>query len=257
MRAFLTDIVHLFLTLPFYVLLALVATSVAAFRVRARLHRWRYPLALLTIGVYLVSAPVFANAWRRHLEGLYPVPAVEHVRGGAAPIVMVLTAGWMRTTANGYEARIGEPGWERTAAAVRLWRRIGGKLIFIGAPNFDYADSAAAAMARVAQSMGVPASAILLETRSLNTHENFVFSKPLIPQGAHPIYVVTSALQMPRAYAVAKREGIDAIAYPCDFVAQARTSWQDWLPNNNGPAMLEDIAHELLGILAYRLRGWV
>ena len=129
-------------------------------------------------------------------------------------------------------------------------------MIFSGAPTPDGDDSAAAGMARVAQQLGVPITQIKVEPASLSTHENFLFSKPLLDQYQGEVWLVTSALHMPRAMAVAKKLGIAVIAYPCDFRAEERSNWRLWLPSNAGPAMLEEALHELLGILQYRVSGW-
>lgn len=257
MRAVSTDLFHLFLTLPFYFLLAGAWLTFAAFRGRAPAwHRYRFAFLAFTLLTYGASIPAATNAVRRQIESWYPIaPPIETARA-QRPVIITLTAGWMRITPNGYEAHLGEPGWERTWAAVALWERIGGTIMFVGAPNRDHKDSAAAAMARVAMKLGVPKDKIIIETESLNTHENILFAKPLLPSGAKPIYLITSALQMPRAYDVARHEGLAVIPYAVDPIAQAHTEWQDWVPNNNAPQEWESMLHEMLGILAYRLRGW-
>ena len=262
MRALLTDVVHAFLALPLYFLLLMVALAAYSWRARGRrAHRYRFVLLAGAVVVYLSSITATGNALLRAWEGRIPSVSSEavaaRVRAEASPVILVLTAGWMRTTANGYEAKIGEPGWERLWAAVQLWERIGGTLVFSGAPVADGSDSSAAAMARVAQKMGVPARAIAVESRSLNTYENFKFSTALLPPQHGPIVLITSALYMPRAYAVAQRMRLSVIPYPVEYTADARIGWQRWLPSNGGPAMLERLAHEWLGMLAYRARGWI
>lgn len=265
MRAFLTDVVHAFLALPLYFCLLTAALAIYAWRRRsARLYRRRFALTGLALAVYLVSAPVVGNTLLRAWEGRNPgidaagvAARVKVEKAEAAPVILVLTAGWMRTTATGYEAKIGEAGWERLWAAVQLWERIGGTMVFSGAPVADGSDSSAAAMARVAQKMGVPAAAIIVEPRSLNTYENFKFSLPLLPSHRGSVVLITSALYMPRAYAVAQRMALPVIAYPVEYTADARLGWQAWLPANGGPAMLERLAHEWLGMAAYRARGWI
>lgn len=260
MRAFLTDMVHAFLALPLYFFLGLAALSWQSWRGRI-LHRFRFALLGATAVVYLASVTVFGNGLLRAWEGRIPALSVTEVAAKVGekkePVILVLTAGWMRTTATGYEAKIGEPGWERLWSAVQLWERIGGVLLFTGAPVADGSDSSAAAMARVARKMGVPDTAIMIEPRALNTYENFKFSAALLPPNHGPIVLITSALYMPRAYSVAQRMQLPVIAYPVEYTADARSGWQDWLPSNGGPAMLERLAHEWLGVLAYRARGWI
>ena len=102
----------------------------------------------------------------------------------------------------------------------------------------------------------MPATAINVEPASLNTYENIQFSKSLLDRNGAEVWLVTSALHMPRAMAVARKMGVPAVAYPCDFRAEERPHWRLWLPSNAGPAMLEEALHEWLGLLYYRLRGW-
>lgn len=260
MRAFLTDVIHAFLALPLYFFLMLAVLAVASWRGRA-LYRYRFALLAATLAVYLASISVLGNGLLRSWEGRHPTltsaNVAQRLENQGAPVILVLTAGWMRTTATGYEAKIGEPGWERLWAAVQLWERIGGVLIFSGAPVADGSDSSAAAMARVARKLGVPATAIIVEPRSLNTYENFKFSAALLPPRHGPVVLITSALYMPRAYLVAQGMKLPVIAYPVEYTAHARTGWQDWIPSNGGPALLERLAHEWLGVLAYRARGWI
>lgn len=256
MRSVVTELLHLLLSIPFLLIVVLVVLMLMAFGARAAagLRRWRFVLSLSAFGVYLVSAPVVSNALVRWIETSYAAPTLT--AASTKPIILVLTAGWLRTTAQGYESKLSEAGWERTHAAVQLWKRHGGTLVFSGAPAPDGSDSAAAGMARVAQQLGVPETAIKVEPASLNTYENFMFTKSLLDRREGEVWLVTSALHMPRAMAVAKKMGIPAIAHPCDFHAEERLNWRLWLPSNAGPAMLEEALHELLGILQYRLRGW-
>jgi len=258
MRSVLTEFLHLLLSLPFLMVVVLAVLTIFALRTHpaAGLRRWRYVLLLSAVGVYLISAPAISNAVVFWIESIYAVPMPTALAAPKKPIVLVLTAGWLRATAQGYESKLSEAGWERTQAAVKLWKRHGGILVFSGAPTPDGSDSAAAGMSRVAQQMGVPEAAIMVESASLNTYENFLFSKPLLDQYGGEVWLVTSALQMPRAMAVARKMGISAIAYPCDFHAEEHLNWRLWLPSNAGPAMLEEALHELLGTLVYRLRGW-
>lgn len=258
MRSVTTELLHLCLSIPFIIIVVLVTLMILSQRapLATTLRRWRFVLPLAALGVYLVSAPVVSNAMVRWIETRYPVPAQIETGVSGPFVILVLTAGWLRTTENGYESKLSEAGWERTYTAVQLWKRRGGTLIFSGAPTPDGSDSAAAGMARVAQQLGVPATQIKVEPASLSTHENFLFSKPLLDRHKGEVWLVTSALHMPRAMAVAKILGIAAHAYPCDFHAEERLNWRLWLPGNAGPAMLEEALHELLGILQYRVSGW-
>lgn len=64
-------------------------------------------------------------------------------------------------------------------------------------------------------------STILIENKSRNTIENAKFSKALLLQNSlkPPYLLVTSAFHMRRALMIFKKEGMDVIPYPCNYIA--------------------------------------
>ena len=262
MRSLLTDLVHLLLAMPLYVLLGLAWATWRAYRTKAgRWHRWRHALALLWGIVYAISIPATANTLLAHLEAWWPVPTdaqLQALPGADGPRMLVLTAGWFRKTDTGYRVVMGAPSWERTEKAVELHQRFGGRLMFAGAPLPDGSDSVAQHMAAAAQRLGVPASAIGVETKSINTHENLLFSERqfgLRAQGR--VLLLTSAIHLPRSVAAARGVGLDVLPYPCDFRADTALKWQHFVPSNEAPGALEEVLHEWLGLAMYALRGWL
>lgn len=115
-------------------------------------------------------------------------------------------------------------------------------------------------MAKLLQEWGVPTSAILVEGRSRNTYENALYSKEImVDNGFKKALLVTSALHMPRALAVFRSAGIDAIAAPTDYniVSGNQPRVLNWLPTLGAMGTFTDVYREHLGILAYRYRGWI
>ena len=253
-----TELSHLFLRLPLWIMVLLLLLAHAAYRstAGADLRRFRHLLAVAVVAVYLGSAPVVSNALTRYLEEQYPPVDLASLRKDASNVVLVLTAGSFRRTKTGYEARIGEEGWERLQAGIRLYERIGGRLVFSGAPSPDGQSSIARTMAEVATRLGVPADHVLVEEKSTNTYENIVFSKSMLKGQPGRVWLVTSALRMPRAMAVATKQELDATAYPCDFHGHQRSTWWAWVPANHSPLSLEKNLHEIIGLFMYRVRDW-
>ena len=263
MRDVVTDIAHLFFTLPFYAVLGLAAAAVLAWRRGrgSRLYRWRHALTLGAVLVFLASLPVIPNAIVLHVERQFDLPDEQELarlaaRGDAQ--IVVLSGGWFRRVDAGYEVQMGSNSWEHSWAAVALWRRIGGTLIFSGAPLPDGSDSVAQHMAEAALQWGVPKERVMVETKSRNTFENLSFTHQQFRLGsdARPLVLVTSALHLPRAVAIARHLGLAVIPYPCNFRAERRLHWRMWLPGNDGLANIEGALHEWFGLLTYRLRGW-
>src|SRR5262249_13615944 len=109
------------------------------------------------------------------------------------------------------------------------------------------------------QEWGVPPEAILLEDRSLNTHENAVFSfQILTARQVRRILLVTSAMHMPRAVAAFRKAGFEVVPTPADF----RTGWvplntpADAWPSADWLLSSELAIKEWIGLLVYKVRGW-
>lgn len=73
---------------------------------------------------------------------------------------------------------------------------------------------------QVLREMDFPDSAIIVEDRSTNTVTNATFTKQLI-EAKHlkpPYILVTSAFHMRRSMYIFKKNGMDVIPYPCDYI---------------------------------------
>ena len=260
MRATATDLIHLLLALPLQVVLACLALAVLGWvrGPRSACFRWRFALLAAAAWAYALSMPATANALTGWLEKQHPVPAdAALARLGTPPTVLVLSGGWFRPAPRGgYEVMFTSADLQRIDTGVALQQRLKARLIFSGAPLPDGSDSVAQHMAATARRMGAPAESVAVETRSVNTHENLAFSAEAFRlHEAQPVLLVTSALHMPRAVAVARKLNLQVLPYPCDFRAEAPGKWQLWVPSNEGAAALEGALHEVLGLWAYRWSG--
>jgi uncharacterized SAM-binding protein YcdF (DUF218 family) len=123
-------------------------------------------------------------------------------------------------------------------------------------------------MAVLMQQMGVPASAILQDPTSLNTHENAVnVQKILKSRNIQRVLLVTSALHMPRSLKIFQKQGIEAIPAPTDFLMSneemnlpggtAGTAVINALPDARNLYLFSRALKEYIGLAIYRLRGWL
>lgn len=147
---------------------------------------------------------------------------------------------------------------ERMTAAVTLWRHYPHlRIVFTGGEGelFGSGPSEAQRAVQFFDSMGIPRTALTLETRSQNTYENAFFTRQLSELDAKkPWLLVTSAWHMPRSLATFQKAGWNVTPYPVDF----RTSGITPLTNYNlgeGAERWELMLHEWLGVAAYRLNG--
>ena len=217
------------------------------------------------LGVLLVSSSALTStALIRSLESQYS-PAVTYPKAGA-----IVTLGgsvrapspprvWPEVTESGdrilYTARL-----YRAGAASRVILA-GGRISWMEGTS----DSEAQDMETLLTFMNVPKSAILLERKSLNTHENAVNVKKILQKERvqEPVLLVTSALHMPRAMAIFKKEGINAIAAPTDYLAagEAQLSFPELvfglLPDASTLSQTTLALTEYVGFWIYRLKGWI
>ncbi|WP_121970050.1 YdcF family protein [Leptolyngbya sp. BC1307] len=123
-------------------------------------------------------------------------------------------------------------------------------------------------MKAFALAMNVPESAIVLEGRSLNTRQNAVnVQKILKAQSIDSVLLVTSAIHMPRAVAIFKKLGINVIPAPTDYLVPTESYGQaiatvegrilSLLPEAEALSQFTRALKEYVGLVIYRLRGWV
>jgi len=90
-------------------------------------------------------------------------------------------------------------------------------------------------MSRFAADLGVPRSAMLLESDSRTTHENAIYVARLLRAHHLPLNValVTSSLHLPRAMHEFRCAGLDPIGVPAEFesLGTAHIFPDDWLPS--------------------------
>ena len=152
---------------------------------------------------------------------------------------------------------------DRVLHAARLYRAgkapiiiaTGGAIGWLGSKTPE-----ARSISRLLQEWGVPASAIVIESGSLNTYQNAENTKRLLERrGLKSILLVTSAMHMPRALATFRAAGINAIPSPTDYevIDREELTILDFLPDAEALADTTKAVKEYLGLVVYRWRGWI
>lgn len=107
----------------------------------------------------------------------------------------------------------------------------------------------------------VPDSAILVENRSRNTHENAEFSKQMLDSIAppHRYLLITSSWHIRRAAACFDKTGLRCDTFGTDYLTETnRGNWLSWLePDWKALLKWELLLKEWAGWLAYRAKGYV
>ena len=152
---------------------------------------------------------------------------------------------------------------DRVLHAARLYR--GGKVkrILVSAGNLPWERALkpeAELIKELLVEWGVPSEAIEIATASRNTYENAREIEHMWKaRGFKSALLVTSAIHMPRAIAVFRRVDLPVIASTADVLVvdgDPRDLFA-WLPEASALAATTNALKEWMGILVYRLRGYL
>ncbi|WP_293124665.1 YdcF family protein [Microcoleus sp. bin38.metabat.b11b12b14.051] len=225
------------------------------------------PMAGALIILLLGSTGWVSKSLVRSLEW-QNIPTAELPQASA---IVVLGGGVKAALAPRPWVELGEAG-DRIIYASRLYRQGKAPLLVLTGGRVDWKGGGSpesADMAEIAQTMGVPASAILQDPDSHNTYQNAVnVRKILDAQGIqNQVLLVTSAMHMTRSLLIFQRQGIKVIAAPTDFqitqqdIATSQNNGQafalDLLPDTYYLHQSTKALKEYIGLMVYRLRGWL
>lgn len=244
-------------------LLVLLAVICVWLLVRPR-SRWPRIGLLLVVGWY-------------GLIGIYPIPhALNHlwsrqyapltradVPSGRVAIALLGSGSYTAVDWADNRAVIPDPiGLERALEAARLYALLDPAwVISSGGPahqgSRDY--STGAAMHDTLVRLRVPASRVVLKDDAVDTHDEAQNVARLLP-GLHVDHVVlvTSAVHMRRARAVFRAAGVAVIPAPAREDKPGTLRWRmKYLPSERGLYEASLCAHEILGWVYYKLKGWL
>ena len=218
------------LTYPPFLSFWLLLCGVAAVALR-----WRRSgkALLLAAGAWslLWSIPQSAEWLRAPLEQRYP--QVEANALPSADAIVVLGGGsyaWLHRA----EIRLEDLENSRLATGARAWFSGRAPIIILSGGRGGNGRSEAALMAVAMARVGVPSSALMLEERSRDTHDNALFTAELARQhDIRRVLLVTSALHIPRASYWFRAAGLEVVPVPVPEPG-IRGNWKRrWLPSRD------------------------
>jgi len=233
---------------------------------------WKRPrVAAMAIALALTVLLVSGNAWVSHslvrsLEWqnlpLAEIPSSE--------AIVVLGGATKSATPPRPGVDLNETG-DRVIYAAQLYRQKKAPIIILSGGRIDWrgsGSSESADMATILTSIGIPTEAIVQEPDSLNTYENAVnVRKILADRGIRRVLLVTSAMHMPRSLLIFKRQGIDVIPAPTDFLisqgeieelaSTPKAAILNLFPDSDNLQQFTSAVKEYIGTVVYRLRGWL
>ncbi|MEN8217949.1 MAG: YdcF family protein [Pseudomonadota bacterium] len=233
----------------------------------AGLFAWRGHKRLAGIALFLSVALLWVSSMRVtadylsiSLERKYlPVP----IESSPVADAVVVLGGGVATAEPPRLAPDLDNASDRVLHAARLYRAEKAPVVIVSGGVIAWQGATmpeAIAMKTILQEWGVPATALIMETNSLNTYQNAVETKRILEkQGLNRVLLVTSASHMPRALATFRSAGINAIPSPTDFEAidRKQRTILDWLPEAKALGQTTSVIKEYMGIAVYRWRGWI
>ena len=239
--------------------MALLLLSLGGFAVLIRTPNSRPGFACLAAGIAGLAACAFlpVGAWLlRPLEDRFPPMAAIHdpvdgivLLGGAIDLQTSMDRGVPALNISA----------DRILAFVALARRFPrAQLLFTGGNGSPgpTTGSEAEIMRGLTASLGIAPQRLIFEQASRNTRENALLAKRLArPLPGQRWLLVTSAADMPRAVGCFRAVGWPVIPVPVDYHTREHSA-------GLAPGLVEGLeevdwaAHEWVGLVYYRLRGW-
>ena len=210
-----------------------------------------------TGGIVVAGLSPLGNALILPLEERFP----SYHDDGATVAGIVILGGTFDTEATNLRGQmaLNETG-ERVLAIGDLARRYPlARIIYSGGGSEFMPDTTpeATLIEQTVSALGVPASRIEYERRSLNTFENALYSRDIAnPQTGEKWLLVTSAFHMARSVGVFRKVGFDVTAYPVDFrTAGWRSLFRPFGFVGEGLRRTDIAAKEWIGLGVYYVTG--
>lgn len=239
--------------------LCITLLLIAAVLFMARRRKTAFFIAASGLGWALFWSLPASSLWAGgRLEQLYPHRPVLALP--TAQAIVVLGGSTANGRQNWFEPYDSATASARVDTAAVLYKARRAPLIILSGAALEGNTSEAQMMANALREEGIPDSAMILENRSFTTHENALYTaQKLKERHIGQVLLVTSALHMPRAMAVFRKQGISAVASPSppQIVVPDDSRFSFWQPNMRALSASRSIVKEYVGLLVYWVRGWI
>jgi uncharacterized SAM-binding protein YcdF (DUF218 family) len=235
------------------IMLAVLAAAIRQWRARAA-SKPRFLVAAV-IGMFLLASRPVARLASQPFERSYIASLTPADQAQA--IVVLASAVYPRIPPVN-SPRPSDETYERTLYAAWLyqnWRAV--PILSSGGTNHSDLPPYSRIMLEVLRKEGIPEADLWLEDQSHSTHQAAVNTARILRQkGLRRIALVTSAYHMFRAESSFRKMGLEVVPAACGF-----RSTEEFQPGNlllgwEPVSWHEDLLHEIVGMLWYRLRGW-
>ena len=214
--------------LPLPLLLLLIALGIALLWFSRFQRTGKLCVSLGWLLLLLLSLQPVADSLLKPIEDKYPTWRDEK----RVQYVVVLGGGYTWNPNWAPSSNLINNSLPRLTEGIRLWyENPGSKLIFTGAAAKTNPVSTAEAGARVAESLGIPRSEIIVLDKPKDTEEEAAAVKEAI--GDAPFLLVTSASHLPRAMIFFRRAGLTPLPAPANQLAieSPLNPWERAIPS--------------------------
>ena len=216
---------------------------------------WFVLICVVLVGVF--GNPIFSTFFTRSMEWRHmPVAA-----GTKADAILVLAKGTLPADTPRQRVEVQDQA-DRLLYAATLYQQQAAPIIIISG-DFDQT----AAARTFLMELGVPAEAIQVQDQADNMREDVALSAPILAlQNIKHVLLVTSALQMDRAYFLFRQLGIEVTPAPTDYHVSLQdwedlTAW-DWrsivtklMPTSDAFNQSAAVLWEYMGLVFYRIKA--
>lgn len=225
------------------------------------LRRRRVGVVLVVTGfawLWVWSTPVFANWLQWTLEREFRDLPVELVQ--SADAIVVLGGAFTHRVSRSYPDLSGSA--DRYWHGARLFHAGRAEVVILSGGRMPWrgpGPTEAESGAKFLRALGVPDEAMRLDKQALTTRDNAVnVAKMLDEMGIDHFLLVTSATHMRRSTGAFRVLGLRPLPVATDFQASRHRKIRpsDFLPGSQALAGSTRAAHEYVGMVVYRFRGW-
>lgn len=218
-------------------------------------RKQRFGRVLVGVGAFillvfsLVDGSIFLT---NSLESVYPV---YHKTEQKVDFVVVLSGGADEKHGIAMNTRGSNVTLSRLVEGIRAYKLNPGSMIILtgGIPP----DKPASEIEKkLLVTLGIPASDIITDHKSKDTADEAMFVRKILSDA--PFILVTSATHMPRAMELFRKQGLNPIPAPTDFIcSDERTGIVEKFPSAEHLADSNTAIHEYIGMLWHKLRGQI
>ncbi|TAN03051.1 MAG: YdcF family protein [Rhodanobacteraceae bacterium] len=211
----------------------------------------------VVIEVLLVVLMTPLGAWALTRVVLTQLPPPGSCNAPVPATIVVLSAGAERppTGPDDYAA-LHLLTLKRLFTGMALWRETPGARLVISGGGYRRVPDAVV-LARLAEQLGVPAASIEIEDRSRTTWDNARYVATLVPPVPKRIWLVTSAVHMPRALGAFRAWGFQPCAWPSGLQdTRLHFGPSVFVPQGEAVLATTFALHELFGQTEYAVLDW-